>query len=228
MPLLQVVLVGSMVPSSLWGRSLPGWHLSISTPSRNPTWEEIKQARYDLCPHDVTMAMILPAQRMNTSTCINSLFTCTRYRTSNHSLPANLEALQGRWLRVQPRWHVCPECGEGVEVWKTPGQARTGHAAYTCELLRPAIRHYERCNIAPKQEEQSGPQGNQRSGIEDAHGRGEDSANARLQEPVGTQMSDSAAKGGTEISVASTGERVLRDPCRRRMTEIRNAPRCTT
>lgn len=37
-----------------------GWHLSISTPNRNPTWEEIKQARYDLCPHDVTMAMILP------------------------------------------------------------------------------------------------------------------------------------------------------------------------
>jgi hypothetical protein len=37
-----------------------GWHLSISHPNRNPTWEEIKQARYDFCPHDVTMAMILP------------------------------------------------------------------------------------------------------------------------------------------------------------------------
>lgn len=37
-----------------------GWHLSISTPHRNPTWEEIKQARYDLLPHDITMAMILP------------------------------------------------------------------------------------------------------------------------------------------------------------------------
>ena len=37
-----------------------GWHLSISHPNRNPSWEEIKQARYDLCPHDVTMAMILP------------------------------------------------------------------------------------------------------------------------------------------------------------------------
>jgi hypothetical protein len=36
------------------------WHLSISTPYRNPKWEEIKQARYDLCPHDVTLAMILP------------------------------------------------------------------------------------------------------------------------------------------------------------------------
>lgn len=42
------------------GQEPVGWHLSISTPYRNPTWEEIKQARYDLCPHDVTMAMILP------------------------------------------------------------------------------------------------------------------------------------------------------------------------
>jgi hypothetical protein len=41
-------------------RGVLNWHLSISTPYRNPTWEEIKQARYDLCPHDVTMAMILP------------------------------------------------------------------------------------------------------------------------------------------------------------------------
>lgn len=44
----------------LVGEEPAGWHLSISTDSRNPTWEEIKQARYDLCPSDVTMAMILP------------------------------------------------------------------------------------------------------------------------------------------------------------------------
>lgn len=37
-----------------------GWHLSISTPYRNPFWEEIKAARYDLLPHDITMAMIFP------------------------------------------------------------------------------------------------------------------------------------------------------------------------
>ena len=42
------------------GQEPSGWHLSISTPYRNPTWEEIKQARYDLCPRDITMAMILP------------------------------------------------------------------------------------------------------------------------------------------------------------------------
>lgn len=42
------------------GREPAGWHLSISTPHRNPTWEEIKGARYEFCPHDITMAMILP------------------------------------------------------------------------------------------------------------------------------------------------------------------------
>lgn len=36
------------------------WHLSISHPSRYPTWDEIKTARYRLTPSDVTMAMILP------------------------------------------------------------------------------------------------------------------------------------------------------------------------
>lgn len=38
------------------------WHLSISHPLRYPRWDEIKEARYDLVPNDVTMAMILPPQ----------------------------------------------------------------------------------------------------------------------------------------------------------------------
>jgi hypothetical protein len=60
----------SMYPGLRWytwgdckvlvGLEPAGWHMSISHPTRNPTWEEIKQARYDHCPHDVTMAMILP------------------------------------------------------------------------------------------------------------------------------------------------------------------------
>jgi hypothetical protein len=37
-----------------------GWHLSISCPTRYPTWEEIKAARYDLIPDKVTMVMVLP------------------------------------------------------------------------------------------------------------------------------------------------------------------------
>lgn len=37
-----------------------GWHLNISTPRRNPTWEEIREARYAFIPDAVTVAMILP------------------------------------------------------------------------------------------------------------------------------------------------------------------------
>lgn len=37
-----------------------GWHLSISHPTRYPTWDEIKTARYELLPDEVTMGMLLP------------------------------------------------------------------------------------------------------------------------------------------------------------------------
>jgi hypothetical protein len=37
-----------------------GWHISISCPDRNPTWEEQKKARYEFCPDDVYMVQILP------------------------------------------------------------------------------------------------------------------------------------------------------------------------
>ena len=97
--------------------------------------------------------------------------------------PANLEALQAAGY-VYSHWQVCPECGEGIEVWKTPGKRELAMQPM-CELLRPAIRHYERCNIAPKQEEKSGTQGNQRQGTQGTHGRGKDSADAGLQEPAG-------------------------------------------
>lgn len=36
------------------------WHISISCQHRYPHWDEIKKARYDLVPDEVTMAMILP------------------------------------------------------------------------------------------------------------------------------------------------------------------------
>lgn len=35
-------------------------HLSISHPTRYPTWDEIKAARYALIPDEATMAMLLP------------------------------------------------------------------------------------------------------------------------------------------------------------------------
>jgi hypothetical protein len=36
------------------------WHMTISTPSRHPTWDEIKVARYRLMPHDVICGILLP------------------------------------------------------------------------------------------------------------------------------------------------------------------------
>jgi hypothetical protein len=38
------------------------WHLSISNQERYPDWDTIKFARYQLCPKDILMAMILPAE----------------------------------------------------------------------------------------------------------------------------------------------------------------------
>ena len=36
------------------------WHLSISTHNRYPTWDEIADARYDLLPDAIEVAMLLP------------------------------------------------------------------------------------------------------------------------------------------------------------------------
>jgi hypothetical protein len=36
------------------------WHMSISRPDRYPSWDEIRDARYELMPRDITVAMILP------------------------------------------------------------------------------------------------------------------------------------------------------------------------
>lgn len=36
------------------------WHLSISTPTRYPTWDEIADARYALLPDSLEVAMLLP------------------------------------------------------------------------------------------------------------------------------------------------------------------------
>jgi hypothetical protein len=41
-------------------RALLLWHLSIAHAHRYPTWDEIADVRYELVPHDVTMAMLLP------------------------------------------------------------------------------------------------------------------------------------------------------------------------
>lgn len=41
-------------------RSEIGWHFSISHQSRNPTWEEQRDARYALVPEEITMVSVLP------------------------------------------------------------------------------------------------------------------------------------------------------------------------
>jgi hypothetical protein len=59
--------------SVILSRESTGWHLSIShrrsivdpftgrpAAGRYPTWDEIRDARYDLLPDDLTMAMMLP------------------------------------------------------------------------------------------------------------------------------------------------------------------------
>ena len=37
------------------------WHISIAHHSRLPKWEEIRDARYEFVPPDVTMVMVLPS-----------------------------------------------------------------------------------------------------------------------------------------------------------------------
>jgi hypothetical protein len=44
----------------LLSRQKVGWHMSISHPTRLPTWEEVRDARYELIPDEVTMALLLP------------------------------------------------------------------------------------------------------------------------------------------------------------------------
>lgn len=46
--------------SSEQERQAIGWHFSISCADRNPTWEEQRDARYELIPDDVYMVQILP------------------------------------------------------------------------------------------------------------------------------------------------------------------------
>jgi hypothetical protein len=36
------------------------WHMSVSHPTRYPTWDEIRDARYEFIPDEITMAMFLP------------------------------------------------------------------------------------------------------------------------------------------------------------------------
>ena len=54
----RVALMGEC--SVLVSEEPEGLHLSISHPKRDPTYYEIKEARYGFCPDNVHMAMIFP------------------------------------------------------------------------------------------------------------------------------------------------------------------------
>lgn len=49
-------------PAGIWlpPDELLLYHLSIAHPDRYPTWDEVADARYELIPDGVTMAMLLP------------------------------------------------------------------------------------------------------------------------------------------------------------------------
>jgi hypothetical protein len=46
----------------LVGEQKAGWHLSISKQDKLPSWEEVRDARYELIPDEATMALLLPAR----------------------------------------------------------------------------------------------------------------------------------------------------------------------
>jgi len=90
----------------LVGRERGKWHLSISHPTRLPTWEEIKMARYALIPDNVWMAMLLPPSGAYINICENCFhlwevnegeFVCTRsFENVNEGGMKCEEATQGK------------------------------------------------------------------------------------------------------------------------------------
>ena len=102
------------------------------------------------------------------------------------------------------RWEHCAVCGETVELYTTPG-GRTIAMEPMCSRESPAVRHYLTCNIAQKQEEQSGDQQLRRA---EANGSREQINpvvhDSHADELLGEEGRDRGIGG-------STGERVLRD-----------------
>jgi hypothetical protein len=68
--------------------------------------------------------------------------------------PSNLDAMFAAGYDYL-RWEKCAECGEMVEVYSTPGKREIVMEPMVGRHS-PAIRHFERCNIAPHSEAQGG------------------------------------------------------------------------
>ena len=43
-------------------------HMSVAHPRRYPTWDELRDLRYELLPDDKTFGMLLPPKGLSTST----------------------------------------------------------------------------------------------------------------------------------------------------------------
>jgi hypothetical protein len=78
--------------------------------------------------------------------------------------PINQEALFAAGYSYA-RWERCPVCTLDVEVWNSPGKREIAMEPMP-SFKTPAIRHWEQCNLAPKQEEING-----RGNLQDAAGR---------------------------------------------------------
>lgn len=70
--------------------------------------------------------------------------------------PINLESLLAAGY-VFLRSETCPACQEPVEVFTTPGKRELAMQPM-CELLRPAVRHYETCKPSIPTPEAQKPQ----------------------------------------------------------------------
>jgi hypothetical protein len=64
------------------GREPIGWHVSVSHPTRLPTWGEVLAAR-DLAPDETTMAMVMPPR----SDYVNVHETCFHLYEIERDLP---------------------------------------------------------------------------------------------------------------------------------------------
>lgn len=65
------------------GRSnAEGWHMSISHPTRYPTWDEIAHARYSLMPPDIMVGILLPPadDYVNLHDNCFNVWECSKYK----------------------------------------------------------------------------------------------------------------------------------------------------
>ena|ERR1035437_4643942 len=65
--------------------------------------------------------------------------------------PINQEALFAAGYSYA-RWERCPVCTLDVEVWNSPGKRMISMEPMP-GISSPAVRHYERCNLAPTAQE---------------------------------------------------------------------------